>query len=156
MYTLINALLLALLIPAVQNVAATTATAAPTCRAQVKGPELLTRIELAQGIIIEGPGQIVRRGQTVGEDSRVIVVAELDRLIRTDALTGEREEIPFDAPVQVAFEGRTNEEAVQKVGRIWCATVMSAQQSQAHHRGSAQQRPPTRVTAASVTRLALL
>ncbi|MEX1182524.1 MAG: hypothetical protein WEF86_04765 [Gemmatimonadota bacterium] len=56
----------------------------------MKGPELLTRVELPAGIVIEGPWIVRRRGQMVGDDTRFLVYAELDRLIETDALTGEQ------------------------------------------------------------------
>jgi hypothetical protein len=37
---------------------------------------------------------------------------------------------PFPQPVRLAFEGDTREEAAHRAARVWCVTVMRAQENQ--------------------------
>jgi hypothetical protein len=126
MYLFINALILALLVP---PSGASLTEAGPTCRAELKGLSLLTIVELPTGVAVEGPWRITHRGNEHG-GAPFTVLATLDHVIETDALTGGRNVIPFPQPVQLEFEGETQEEAVRRAARIWCVTVMRAQENQ--------------------------
>src|SRR5690606_16440088 len=119
-----NALILALLIP---TGGAHMAEAGPTCRAELKGVNLLTVVELPNGLVVEGPWRI---DQHSSGNSPFGMIATLDHVIERDALTGSRNVIPFPEPVQLAFEGKTQEEVVQRAARVWCVTVMRAQENQ--------------------------
>lgn len=126
MYLFMNALIMALLIPAG---GANMAHEGPTCRAEIKGLNLLTVVELPTGVAVEGPWRITHQGDE-DSTSRFKVLATLDHVVETDALTGGRSVIPFPQPVRLAFEGDTQEEAVRRAARVWCVTVMRAQENQ--------------------------
>lgn len=126
MYLFINALIMALLIPAGGT---NLAQEGPTCRAEIKGLNLLTVVELPTGVSVEGPWRITHQGDTESA-SRFKVFATLDHVVETDALTGGRNVIPFPQPVRLAFEGDTQEEVVRRAARVWCVTVMRAQENQ--------------------------
>lgn len=126
MYLFISALILALLTPT----GATNVTdAGPSCRAQLSGLNLITIVELPTGIAVEGPWRVAHSAAEVSPD-RFSLLATLDHVVEKDALTGERTVIPFPQPVQLAFEGATQEEVVRRVARVWCVTVMRAQENQ--------------------------
>jgi hypothetical protein len=125
MYLFINALILALLVP---PGGAYTAEAGPACRAQLKGLNLLTTVELPTGVAVEGPWRITPAETPSAR--KYNVVATLDHVIETDALTGDRDVIRFPQPVRLSFEGDTQEEVVRRAARMWCVTVMRAQQNQ--------------------------
>ena len=99
MYLFINALILALLLPAS---GAHVAEAGPTCRAELKGLNLLTIIELPSGVAVEGPWRITPAGEEISR-TRYNVVATLDHVVEKDGLTGDRQVIPFPQPVRLAF-----------------------------------------------------
>lgn len=126
MYLFMNALIMALLIPAG---GANLANEGPTCRAEIKGLNLLTVVELPTGLAVEGPWRITHQGDAQST-SRFTVLATLDHVIETDALTGGRSVIPFPQPVSLSFQGSTQEEAVRRAARVWCVTVMRAQENQ--------------------------
>jgi hypothetical protein len=126
MYLFINALILALLAPAG---GAHMAEAGPACRAELRGMNLLTTIELPSGVAVEGPWRITPSGTPHGA-KRFNVLATLDHVVEKDALTGNRNVIPFPQPVQLAFDGDTQEEVVRRAARVWCVTVMRAQENQ--------------------------
>ena len=141
MYLFINALILALLLPAS---GAHVAEAGPTCRAELKGLNLLTIIELPSGVAVEGPWRITPAGDEISR-TRYNVVATLDHVVEKDGLTGDRQVIPFPQPVRLAFEGDTQEEVVRRAARVWCVTVMRAQENQSLDRLSGP--TETRITA---------
>jgi hypothetical protein len=126
MYLFINALILALLVPAG---GASVAEAGPTCRAELKGSSLLTVVELPTGVAVEGPWRVMQQ-QDEAKDHRFTVLATLDHVIEKDALTGGRNVIPFPQPVRLAFEGNSQEAAVRRAAHVWCVTVMKAQENQ--------------------------
>lgn len=126
MYLYINALIMALLLPA--N-GVSTADVAPNCRAELKGFDLLTVVELPTGIAVEGPWRVTHQGGEDG-DAQFTVVATLDHVVETDALTGVRNVIPFPEPVKLAFQGETQEDLVRRAARMWCVTVLRAQENQ--------------------------
>jgi hypothetical protein len=128
MYMFLNALIMALLLPAA---AEQKAADGPACRAQLSGLELRTRLDLPTGIRIEGPWRIVHRGDMAEGEARYILFAQLDHVIQHDRLTGERDIIPFPEPVRLAFEGPSQVELVRRAARTWCVTVMRAQHNQA-------------------------
>lgn len=125
MYLFINALILALLVPAG---GAKVAEAGPTCRAELRGSSLLTVVELPTGVAVEGPWRVMDT-PAEAKDQRYIVLATLDHVVEKDALTGDRSVIPFPQPVRLAFEGTTQAEAVKRAAHVWCVTVMKAQEN---------------------------
>lgn len=141
MYLFINALILALLIPAGGiNVVEE----GPRCRAEIKGLNLTTVIELPTGLAVEGPWRLAHQAAQI-DAKRYRVVATLDHVVETDALTGGRSVIPFPQPVRLAFEGESQEEMVRRAARVWCVTIMRAQENQMLDRLDG--RVPTRITA---------
>ena len=126
MYLFINALILALLVPAGGS---HLAEAGPTCRAELKGSNLLTVVELPTGVAVEGPWRVMHQADE-SSDHRFTVLATLDHVIEKDALTGGRNVIPFPQPVRLAFEGTSQAEAVKRAAHVWCVTVMKAQENQ--------------------------
>ncbi|HEX6309062.1 MAG TPA: hypothetical protein VFZ69_12785 [Longimicrobiales bacterium] len=124
MYLFMNALILALLVPA----GGAHIEAGPSCRAELKGVNLLTVMELPNGVAVEGPWRVRDRSQQSAR--HYTVVATLDHVVEKDALTGDRSVIPFPEPVQLAFEGDSQEEVVRRAARVWCVTVMRAQENQ--------------------------
>jgi hypothetical protein len=146
MYMFINAVILALLLPAVTEQKAADG---PACHAELNGRELITRFELPTGMVIEGPWRVVHRGDVAEGDTHHIVFAQLDRVIETDALTGERVVIPFPEPVRLAFEGQSQHALIRNAAQTWCITVMRAQQNRSLDRISPDQMNQTRITALS-------
>jgi hypothetical protein len=145
MYMFIYALLLALLLPAG---GAETVNDGPSCKAEVTGLKLLTAVYLPGVTVIEGPWRIVHGGEMREQQPHYVMRATLDRVIERDAVTGEQKVIPFPEPVNLAFEGASQHELVERAAQIWCVTVMRAQESQALDRLPANQ--------ASITRVAML
>lgn len=141
MYLFINALILALLIPAG---GANLAEEGPKCRAEIRGLNLTTVVELPTGVAVEGPWRLAHQADQT-QENRYRVVATLDHVVEKDALTGGRSVIPFPQPVKLAFEGDTQEEMVRRAARVWCVTVMRAQENQMLDRLDG--RVPTRITA---------
>ena len=125
MYLFINALILALLVPAD---GANLAEAGPTCRAELQGLNLLTVVELPTGVAVEGPWRITHQADE-SKDHRFTVLATLDHVVERDALTGGRSVISFPQPVRLAFAGNSQEEAVRRAAHVWCVTVMQAQEN---------------------------
>ena len=125
MYLFINALILALLVPAG---GANVADAGPTCRAELKGSNLLTVVELPTGVAVEGPWRVMHQAAESSAE-RFTVLATLDHVVEKDGLTGGRSVIPFPQPVRLAFEGTTQAEAVKRAAHVWCVTVMKAQEN---------------------------
>lgn len=145
MYMFINALILALLMPPGTP---DTAQNGPACRAELKGHDLLTTIDLPGGMTIEGPWRVVHRGEMRGEETHWVMLATLDRVIEKDAISGERTVIPFPEPVSMAFEGTDQRELIHRAAQVWCVTVMRAQENQALDRLSpSQQAAKTRIAA---------
>lgn len=125
MYMFINVLILTLLVP---TGGAYIAEDGPTCRAKLNGRNLLTIVELPTGVAVEGPWRVAQGTDGLGAKS-IVLVATLDHVIETDELTGSRNVIPFPQPVRLAFEGHTREEAAHRAARVWCVTVMRAQEN---------------------------
>jgi hypothetical protein len=123
----INALILALLVPAG---APQKVEDGPACRAELQGRKLMTTVEFPSGLQVEGPWQVVVAEQTE-DGSEHIMLATLDRLIETDALTGTRNVVPFPEPVSLAFQAETRRELLHRAAHIWCVTVMRAQENPA-------------------------
>jgi hypothetical protein len=125
MFLFINVLILALL---ASNGVSYVAEHGPTCRAELSGQSLLTIVELPTGVAVEGPWRVIQGTDELGTKS-IVLVATLDHVIETDELTGNRSVIPFPHPVRLAFEGDTRKEAAHRAARVWCATVMRAQEN---------------------------
>jgi hypothetical protein len=141
MYLFINALILVLLGPAsVTNYVE----AGPTCRAEIRGLNLITIVELPTGVAVEGPWRITHRSDEFSEH-RFTVLATLDHVVETDAFTGGRNVIPFPQPVRLAFEGDSQKEVVKRAAHVWCVTVMRAQENQMLDHLA--EPTPTRITA---------
>jgi len=125
MYLFINALIVALLMPAGGS---QLAAEAPTCRAEIRGLNLLTVVELPTGVAVEGPWKITHEADEATSTFRIR--ATLDHVIETDVLTGDRSVIPFPQPVNLQFEGNSQEDVVRRAARVWCVTFMRAQENQ--------------------------
>jgi hypothetical protein len=146
MYMIINALILALLVPSAGTERAQNG---PACRAELTGHNLLTTVDLPGGLTIEGPWRVVHKGEQRGRDTHWLMFATLDRVIENDAISGERTEISFPEPVSLAFEGNDQNELVHRAAQVWCVTVMRAQENRALDRLSPSQQ-------AALTRIAML
>jgi hypothetical protein len=127
MYMFINALIMALLLPT----GAEQAGNLTACRAELKGVNLLTAVQLPGGVVIEGPWHLKHDGKMQEGRTHFWVIATLDRVIERDAVTGEKRVIPFPEPVTLTYDGTTQEELVHKVTQVWCVTVMRAHENQA-------------------------
>lgn len=123
MHMFINALILAVLVPAseVQR-----AEDGPACRAELKGLDLLTILELPSGVKVEGPWRVLHSADVVDDVAAFVMYATLDRVIERNPVTGARSIVPFPKPVSLAFEGATQAELVQRAAQVWCLTVMRA------------------------------
>jgi hypothetical protein len=147
MYMFINALILALLVPAGDSEKVEDG---PACRAQLSGLDLLTIIEFPSGLTVEGPWRVVHSADMEAEETQFVMFATLDRVIEKDALTGSRSIIPFPEPVSLAFEGPSQKELIQHAAQVWCVTVMRAQENQQLQRLSPSKAMNTRVAALPV------
>jgi hypothetical protein len=125
MYMFINALLLALI---VQVSGTNKAEDGPACHAELKGRSLLTTVEFPTGLQVEGPWRVVHAAMPMEESPQFLILATLDRVIEKDGLTGQQQVIPFTEPLSLAFEGETQEQVIQRAARVWCITVMRAQE----------------------------
>jgi hypothetical protein len=146
MYMFINAMLLALLLPAG---GAEKVNDGPSCKAELKGLKLLTAVHLPDGTVVEGPWRIVHGGAMREQQPHYVMLATLDRVIERDVVTGEQKEIPFPEPVNLAFEGTSQHDLVERAAQIWCVTVMRAQENQALDRLPTNQGSITRIAALS-------
>jgi hypothetical protein len=147
MYMFINALILALLVPAGNTERVEDG---PACRAELSGYDLLTTIEFPAGLTVVGPWRVVHSGDVKDGETHYTMYATLDRVIETDGLTGNRNVIPFPEPVSLAFEGPTQKELIQHAAQVWCVTVMRAQENQQLQRLSPNQAMNTRVAGLTV------
>jgi hypothetical protein len=144
MYMFINALIIALLVPAD---GAKKVEDGPACRAELTGHNLVTTIEFPTGLKVEGPWRVLHSGELTEERANFIMYATLDRVIETDALTGGHHVIPFPEPVSLSFEGPNQSELIQRAAQVWCVTVMRAQENQKLERLAPNQAFNTRVAA---------
>jgi hypothetical protein len=143
-HTFINAVLLALLLPAG---GAERAGSGPACKAEVQGLKLLTAVQLPGGMVVEGPWRIVHGGELKENATHYVMLATLDHVIERDMVTGEQKVIPFPEPVKLAFEGTNQRDLVERAAQIWCVTVMRAQENQALDRLPSSQGSITRIAA---------
>lgn len=144
MYMFINALLVAL---AAQMSGANKAEDGPACRAELKGRSLLTAVEFPTGLQVEGPWRVVHAGMPHEGSEHYTLLATLDRVVEKDGLTGRQAVIPFTQPLSLAFEGETQEQLIQRAARMWCVTVMRAQENRSLESLSPQHTMNTRVAA---------
>jgi hypothetical protein len=149
MHLFINALILAVLVPASDVVRAEEG---PACRAELKGLDLLTILELPSGVRVEGPWRVVHSAETVDGGTTFLMFATVDRVVERDPVTGKHSIVPFPRPVSLAFEGETQTELVQRAAQVWCVTVMRAQENQRLDRLSPQHAMHTRVAAVAGNR----
>jgi hypothetical protein len=126
MYLFINALILAVLMPAG---GAERVEDGPACSAELKGHALTTTLELPTGTRVEAPWRVVHTGEMVEGKATFVMFATLDRVIERNPTTGSRSIVPFPAPVSLAFEGASQTETVQRAAQVWCVTVMRAQEN---------------------------
>ncbi len=101
---------------------------APVCRATMDGGQLTTVVQFEDGYTVEGPWQVLQnRAASLDDGAKGIQVgARLDRIVEVDPATGERQATPFPNPVDVTFEGHTQDELITRAAQIWCASVMKA------------------------------
>jgi hypothetical protein len=127
MHMFINALILAVLLPGtgVERVSDGAA-----CRAELKGHDLVTILEMATGVRVEGPWRVLHRGDMTETGPRFVMYATLDRVVERNPLSGSEHVVPLPRPVSLAFEGDTQTELVQRAAEVWCVTVMRAQENQ--------------------------
>lgn len=142
MYMFINALILAVLMPASDSERVEDG---PACRAQLNGLDLLTVVEFPTGLTVEGPWRVVHTGDVEDGQARFVMYATLDRVIEKDEFTGARSIVPFPEPVSLAFEGPTQKDLIHHAAQVWCVTVMRAQENQQLQRLSPSQATDTRV-----------
>jgi hypothetical protein len=143
MYIFINALLLAVLLPA----GGAEVNDGRSCKAEVKGLKLLTIVHLPGGIVVEGPWEIVHSGEMREQQPHYVMLARLDHVVERDAITGEQKVIPLPAPVNLTFEGTSQHDLVEHAAQIWCVTVMRAREGQALDRPQRSESGITRVVA---------
>jgi hypothetical protein len=101
---------------------------APACHGTLDGRMLTTAIEFADGFALEGPWRVVqsRNGDLGNGTSGHSVQAVLDRIVEVDVRKGERSATAFPEPVRMTFQGRSEEEMVNRAARVWCASVLRA------------------------------
>lgn len=145
MYMFINALILALLVP---GSGAHRVEDGPACRAELKGLDLLTIVELPSGLMVEGPWRVIHTADMEDGDAHYTMFATLDRVVERNPITGNRAITPFPQPISLTFEGTSQLELVQRAARVWCVTVMRAQENKALEQVSPQQPMETRVARA--------
>jgi hypothetical protein len=142
MYLFMNALILAVLVPAS---GAQKVEDGPACRAELKGLDLTTVLELPTGKRVEAPWRVVHTGDMEDGRTKFVMYATLDRVVERDPVSGARSITPFPQPVSLAFEGETQTEVVQRAAQVWCVTVMRAQEN-----GELQRLSPQAVKAGRV------
>ncbi len=100
----------------------------PVCRASMDGGQLTTVVQFEDGYTVEGPWQVLQNRAAALDDGAkgVQVGARLDRIVEVDPTTGARQSTPFPNPVDVTFEGHTQDELISRAAQIWCASVMRA------------------------------
>ncbi len=100
----------------------------PVCRASMDGGQLTTVVQFEDGYTVEGPWQVLQNRAAALDDGAngIQVGARLDRIVEVNPATGERQATPFPNPVDVTFEGHTQNELVSRAAQIWCASVMKA------------------------------
>ncbi|HSJ05726.1 MAG TPA: hypothetical protein VK936_03420 [Longimicrobiales bacterium] len=127
MHMFINALILAVLLPGT-GVEPTSDGAA--CRAELKGHDLVTTLEMPTGVWVEGPWRVLHRGDVTETGTRFVMYATLDRVVERNPLSGSQHVVPLPRPVSLAFEGDTRSEVVQRAAEVWCVTVLRAHENQ--------------------------
>ncbi len=100
----------------------------PVCRASMGGGQLTTVVQFEDGYTVEGPWQVLQnRAAALDDGARGVQMgARLDRIVEVDPTTGERQATPFPSPVDVTFEGHTQDELISRAAQIWCASVIKA------------------------------
>ncbi len=100
----------------------------PVCRASMDGGQLTTVVQFEDGYTVEGPWQVLQNRAAALDDGAkgIQVGARLDRIVEVNPATGERQATPFPNPVDVTFEGHTQDELISRAAQIWCASVMKA------------------------------
>jgi hypothetical protein len=149
MYMFINALILAVLVPAS---GAQRVEDGPACSAELKGQDLTTSLQMPTGMRVEAPWRVVHTGEMVEGKAVFVMFATLDRVVERNPTTGARNIMPFPEPVSMAFEGESQTEVVQRAAQAWCVTVMRAQQNKKLQQLAPQPVLETRVAVESQTR----
>jgi hypothetical protein len=125
------ALALALVLPPALHAQAERETLA-TCRATLDGGSLTTVIEFPDGYRVTAPWQVVGRENGNGNGDGgggLLMQVTLDRIVERNPDTGEEFSTPFPNAVQAEFEGSDEEELVAHAARMWCLTVLKAQET---------------------------
>jgi hypothetical protein len=101
---------------------------APACHATLDGRNLTTAIDFGDGFALEGPWRVLRtrNGDLGNGRSGHSVQAVLDRIVEVDTRRGERSATTFPEPVRMTFQGRSEEEMIDRAARVWCASVLRA------------------------------
>lgn len=122
---------------------------APSCRASLDGDQLTTIIEFSDGYAVEAPWRVTwNRSASLRDGQKGVTAnAKLDRIVEVDPKDKQRVVTPFPEPIQTTFEGHSEQELVHEAAKIWCLTVLKAQEQQ-----GTRQAPPPRKSPKTQTR----
>ncbi len=95
----------------------------PTCRAERRGEELITRISYPDGYSVEGPWRVTGRSSAA---RALALTAVLDRIVETRAYSGRQQVTELPNAVQVTFRGSDADDLLTRAAGLWCETVMQA------------------------------
>lgn len=95
----------------------------PTCRADLRGKALVTKIQFADGYTVEAPWRVVAHAQAGGTTALKVV---LHKIIETEPLSGKRQTTALPDAVEMTFRGSTPIDLLDTAANLWCATVMKA------------------------------
>lgn len=122
MQMLINALLLAVLLPMGRT---TGLEQDPACRADLHGSRLTTRIQFYSGYTLEAPWEILGT-RSSGQGGSITADLALAQMIESDALTGEQRPIELQQPVRITLEADSQAGLIDQAARTWCRSVIQA------------------------------
>lgn len=140
MQMLLNALLLAVLLPAAPQAAVTDE---PSCRAELKGGRLTTSIEFTNGYRLDAPWKVLGSQHLEARGNLKSIVADLllEALIETDALTGKQLSTTLAEPIRLRLQAPTEPDIVFQAAQTWCTSVIQARQRSTALEGPAPPKP---------------
>ena len=96
----------------------------PTCRADQRGQDLVTRIEYPDGYTVEGPWHVT--GRAPAAQHGAVITAVLDRIVETQAASHQKQTTSLPSAIEMTFHGTTVNDLLVQAANIWCMTVMQA------------------------------
>ncbi len=120
-----NAVLLAILLPAAEPNTITAVAEVPNaqeCVGRLKTDQLSTSVRTADGVTWIAPWQVLEVAPS--PEGGFMVFAVLDRMVRVENDTPVMLAMP--QPLAATIETRTIEEAVETAAGLWCASVVNA------------------------------